>query len=510
MSKQDGSGRQVTDAPSADTTAHILHMDMDAFFASVELLEHPELVGKPVIVGHRSPALGRHRRHLRGAQVRRQLGDADGRRAAPLPAGDRARAAFRAVHALLGAGHALLGEVTPLVEPLSIDEAFLDVAGALKLLGTPWQIGTRLRERIHSETGLRASVGAAATKYVAKLASSRAKPDGLLVVPLAETVAFLHPQPVSALWGVGGKSEEQLARLGLRTIGDVAEVPLDALTRAVGPAAAARLHDLAWGRDPRGIDLDRLEKSIGHETTFETDVTDAADDPSHPARRSRMAVAVRLRRAGVQARTVAIKLRFEDFSTITRSRTLAEPTDLARRIYEESRSLYDAASEGGRPVRLIGVRGEQLVGAVASLGLWDDDEAWRDAEYTVDAVTTKFGPGALRPAALLRRGPAAPVRARRRLSPEPKRRCRPGTVDQVSETGERAAFRATAAAEQLSPAFPERAARGTVAALRAWQQEALDHYFSAHPSRLPGVGDTRRRQDHVRAPAGAASCCRSA
>jgi DNA polymerase-4 len=401
VSKQDGSGRQVTDAPSADTTAHILHMDMDAFFASVELLEHPELVGKPVIVGHRSP-----RSVVTAATY-------EARKYGVNSAMPMAVALRRCPQAIVLEPHferythysaqvlRLLSEVTPLVEPLSIDEAFLDVAGALKLLGTPWQIGTRLRERIHSETGLRASVGAAATKYVAKLASSRAKPDGLLVVPLADTVAFLHPQPVSALWGVGAKAEEQLTRLGLRTIGDVAEAPLDALTHALGPATATRLHELAWGRDPRAIDTASTEKSIGHETTFETDVTDAA-----VIHRTLLAlsdgVAVRLRRAGVQARTVTIKLRFEDFSTISRSRTLAEPTDLARRIYEESRSLYDAASQGGRPVRLVGVRGEQLVGAVASLGLWDDDEAWRDTEYTVDAVTSKFGVGALRPAALLK------------------------------------------------------------------------------------------------------------
>jgi DNA polymerase-4 len=401
VSKQDGSGRQVTDAPSADTTAHILHMDMDAFFASVELLEHPELVGKPVIVGHRSP-----RSVVTAATY-------EARKYGVNSAMPMAVALRRCPQAIVLEPHferythysaqvlRLLNEVTPLVEPLSIDEAFLDVAGALKLLGTPWQIGTRLRERIHTETGLRASVGAAATKYVAKLASSRAKPDGLLVVPLADTVAFLHPQPVSALWGVGAKAEEQLTRLGLRTIGDVAEVPLDALTHALGTATAARLHELAWGRDPRTIDTAAAEKSIGHETTFETDVTDAT-----VIHRTLLAlsdgVAVRLRRAGVQARTVAIKLRFEDFSTISRSRTLAEPTDLARRIYEESRALYDAASQGGRPVRLVGVRGEQLVGAVASLGLWDDDEAWRDTEYTVDAVTSKFGAGALRPAALLK------------------------------------------------------------------------------------------------------------
>ncbi len=401
MSKQDGSGRQVTDAPSADTTAHILHLDMDAFYASVELLEHPELVGKPVIVGHPS---------LRSVVTAATY---EARKYGVNSAMPMSVALRRCPQAIVLEPHferytlysaqvmELLGEVTPLVEPLSIDEAFLDVSGAVKLLGTPWQIGTRLRERIHSETGLRASVGAAATKYVAKVASSRAKPDGLLVVPLADTVAFLHPQPVSALWGVGSKSEEQLARLGLHTIGDVADVPLDALTRALGPASAVRLHDLAWGRDPRSVNTGRSEKSIGHETTFETDVTDAA-----VIHRTLLGlsdgVAVRLRRAGVQARTVSIKLRFEDFSTIARSRTLAEPTDLARRIYEETRSLYDAASQGGRPVRLIGVRGEQLVGAVASFGLWDDDEAWRDTEYAVDAVTSKFGAGAVRPAALLR------------------------------------------------------------------------------------------------------------
>lgn len=403
MGKQDGIGRQVTEAPSDDTTAHILHIDMDAFFASVELLERPDLVGMPVIVGHRSMrsvvTAATYEARKFGVNSAMPMSVALRR----CPQAIVLEPHFERYSHYSGVVMQLLGEVTPLVEPLSIDEAFLDVAGALKLLGTPWQIGTQLRERIHRATGLRASVGAAATKYVAKLASARSKPDGILVVPRTETVAFLHPQPVSALWGVGAKSEEQLNRLGLRTIGDVAEVALGALERAVGPANAARLHDLAWGRDPRVVETGRSEKSIGHETTFETDVLDVA-----VIHRTLLGlsdgVAVRLRKSGVQARTVAIKLRFEDFSTITRSRTLAEPTDLARRIYEESRSLYDAASQGGRPVRLIGVRGEQLVGAVASLGLWDDDEAWRDTEYTVDAVTSKFGAGALRPAALLRDG----------------------------------------------------------------------------------------------------------
>ncbi|MBW4031517.1 MAG: DNA polymerase IV [Acidobacteria bacterium] len=409
MSKQDGSGRQVTVDPSDDLTATILHVDMDAFFASVELLEHPELVGKPVIVGHRSS-----RSVVTAATY-------EARKYGVNSAMPMSIALRRCPQAIVLEPHferythfskrvmGLLGEVTPLVEPLSIDEAFLDVAGARRLLGTPWQIGTRLRERVFADTGLHCSVGAASTKFVAKLASSRAKPDGLLVVPRAETLAFLHPQPVTALWGVGGKSEEQLQRLGLRTVGDVAHVPIDALRRALGPANAARLHELAWGRDARVIELGRDEKSVGHETTFETDVTDAVVLHRELLRLSD-AVGARLRRAGVQARTVSLKLRFEDFTTISRSRTLGEPTDLGKRIYEEARALYDAASQGGRAVRLIGVRGEGLSGAVASLGLWDDDEQWREVEGAVDAIGSRFGAGIVRPAALLGETP------RRRIS----------------------------------------------------------------------------------------------
>ena len=177
--------------------------------------------------------------------------------------------------------------------------------------------------------------------------------------------------------------------------------PLDRLRRALGDAGAERLHELSWGRDARQVTPGRDEKSIGHETTFERDRTD-------PVELHRVlleladAVGRRLRQSGVSARTVALKLRFSDFTTISRSRTLADPTDLGRRIYEEARSLYDQANTSARPVRLIGVRAEQLTGDVASLGLWDDDEDWRDAEQAVDAVAERFGPGALRPAALLR------------------------------------------------------------------------------------------------------------
>ena len=409
MSKQDGSGRQVTAAPSDDLTAHILHVDMDAFFASVELLDHPELVGKPVIVGHRS---------LRSVVTAATY---EARKFGVNSAMPMAVALRRCPQAIVLEPHferyqhwsrtvmEILRETTPMVEVLGIDEAFLDVAGARRLLGTPWQIGTRIRERVFEATGLHCSVGAASTKFVAKLASSRAKPDGLLVVPADETVGFLHPLPVSALWGVGGRSEEQLARLGLRTVGDLATTPVDTLRHAVGAAAATKWHELAWGRDPRSVTLGREEKSIGHEVTFEHNITDAVELHRELLRLSD-AVGARLRAAGVQARTVSLKLRFEDFTTISRSRTLADPTDLGRRIYEEARALYDGAAQNARPVRLIGVRGKQLTGAVAALGLWDDDEQWREAETAVDQVTSKFGARALRPAALLG------GRTRRRMS----------------------------------------------------------------------------------------------
>ncbi|HTN59682.1 MAG TPA: DNA polymerase IV [Protaetiibacter sp.] len=402
MSKQDGTGRQVSAAPVDDPAAHIMHVDMDAFFASVELLERPELVGKPVIVGHPSA-----RSVVTAATY-------EARRYGVNSAMPMALALRRCPHAIVLEPHferyvhfsrlvmRILGEVTPHVEQLSVDEAFLDVAGARRLLGNSWQIGTALRERVYSETGLRCSAGAAATKFVAKLASSRAKPDGLLVVPEGATLDFLHPLPVSALWGVGSKSEEVLVRLGLRTIGDVAHAPVDMLRRAIGEAGAERLHELSWGRDPRTVTPGRDEKSIGHETTFETDRTDAGE-LHRVLLQLADGVGQRLRRSGVLGRTIAIKLRFADFTTITRSRTLAEPTDVSRRIYEAARELYDQANSSARPVRLIGVRAEQLVGDGGSaLGLWDDDEDWREAEQTVDAIAERFGAGAVRPAALLK------------------------------------------------------------------------------------------------------------
>jgi len=401
VSKQDGSGRQVTEQPSDDVTARILHLDMDAFFASVELLSRPELRGQPVIVGHRG-----HRSVVTAATyearaygVNSAMPMAVALRRCPQavvlePHYERYQAASRQVMQILG-------DVTPLVEPLSIDEAFLDVGGARGLFGPPWHIGRMLRERIRAETGLVASVGAASTKFVAKLASSRAKPDGLLVVPHDETLRFLHPLPISALWGVGRATEEKLARLGLRTVGDVASTPVDALRRAVGEAAAAKLHALAWARDDRSVTPERAEKSIGHESTYERDLTDDTVIDRELLRLSD-AVARRLRAGGWVARTVSVKVRFGDFTTLTRSQTLVEPTDIAQRVASEARTLFRAAETGGRGIRLLGVRAENLLptGQVER-GLWDDDEGWRETEETMDALTARFGKAAIQRASLI-------------------------------------------------------------------------------------------------------------
>jgi DNA polymerase-4 len=300
-------------------------------------------------------------------------------------------------------------DVTPLVEPLSIDEAFLDVAGARRLLGSPGTIARALRARVYEETGLTCSIGGAATKFVAKLASTRSKPDGLLIVPADRTLAFLHPLPVGALWGVGKATAASLERHGLRTVGDLAQTPREVLQKWVGQAAGGGLHDLAWGRDPRRVNTHRVEKSVGHENTFSADVSDLVVLRRELLDQSER-VAVRLRAAGYSARTIALKLRFADFTTISRSRTLAEPTSVAKRIYEQAVELLEEQDLGGRRVRLIGVRAEQLSdGAGDSLSLWSEDDAWRDAEQVMDAATQRFGRGSIRPATLLPRRPETPA-----------------------------------------------------------------------------------------------------
>jgi DNA polymerase-4 len=399
VGRADGSDRQVTVGPVDDTGANILHVDMDAFYASVEVLDRPELAGKPLIVGH---ATGRSvvssaSYEARKFGVRSAMPVAQALRLCPDaitvdPRMQRYAELSRQVMQIFR-------RATPLVEPVSIDEAFLDVTGARKLLGSPAHIAAQLREWVRRETGLPASVGVAGTKFVAKLASGRAKPDGLLVVPVAQTLAFLHPLPVGALWGVGPSTQTALANLGLRTVADLAAAPVELLERRLG-VGGRRLWQLANGIDVRDVETSRIEKSIGHEETFEFDVTDPAVLRRELLRLASRA-AERLRAASVAGRTVSLKLRFSDFRTITRSRTLPEPTSVGRRIYEEAAGLLADAWQNRAPVRLIGVRVEQLETDAGQPALWDPDEDWRETERTVDGIAAKFGAGVLGPAALL-------------------------------------------------------------------------------------------------------------
>jgi len=401
MGKQDGRTRHVTAPGVDDSTATILHVDMDAFFASVELLDHPELAGKPVIVGHNS--------------VRSVVTAAtyEARKYGVNSAMPMALALRRCPNAIVLEPHFeryqhfssmvfdICDQLTPKVERLGIDEAFLDVAGARAIYGSPMEVAALLRRRVLAETGLVCSIGAAASKYVAKVASGLSKPDGLLVIPADKTTEFLHPLPISALWGVGGKTAEALQQRGLTTIAHVAHADRDTLTRAVGEAGAVKLHNLAWGIDPRDVVERAAEKSIGHETTFEYNVLDP-DEVRRELLRLTGKIAARLRSAEMEARTVVLKLRFEDFSTVTRSRRLPEPTDLGRTLYETARDLYADFARERRPVRLVGIRGEQLVSAGGGqLSLWDTTDGWREAEEAMEAATARFGRGTIAPARLI-------------------------------------------------------------------------------------------------------------
>lgn len=386
-----------------DDGCTILHVDMDAFFASVELIDRPDLHGLPVVVGGGS---GRSV-VLSATYEARRFGVHSA-----MPMGRARRLCPQAVvleprhHRYSEVSHGVMEifrSVTPAVEPLSLDEAFLDVAGALRRLGPPAAIGQLIRDRVADEQRITCSVGVASTKFVAKLASGRAKPDGLLVVPRDETVTFLHRLPVGALWGVGDRTEEALQRLGLRTVADLAHVPVETLRRAVGDAAGSHLHALSWGRDPRPVVPEQVEKSIGAEETFARDVDDTQVVLRELLRLSER-VAARMRSQGMVGRTVSIKVRFADFTTITRARTLPERTDVARTVYAVARDLYAALGLDRARIRLVGVRVEGLADAAGShhqLALDERPQGWREAEQAVDRASARFGAGAVRPASLV-------------------------------------------------------------------------------------------------------------
>lgn len=388
-----------------DTGCRFLHVDMDAFFAAVELRTRPELVDRPVVIagaGPRSVVLSaNYPARVYGVRSAMPVGAA--KRLCPqavyMPP---SRGAYSEVSAGV---MAIFRELTPLVEPLSLDEAFLDVAGALRRLGTtPAGIGARIRATVRAEHGIDCSVGVAPVKFVAKLASGMAKPDGMLVVPSDSVLEYLHPLPVSALWGVGKRTEEQLRRHGLLTIADVARMPLPRLRRSLGNALGEHIHALANGRDHRGVVPETPDKSISAENTFDVDVLDRPELERELLRLSER-VAHGLRSKELRGRTLSIKVRYADFRTVTRARTLSTGTDLTRQLYVTAVDLLAEldAEQGPAAVRLIGVRaggldeeadGEQLT--------FDSGEPrWREAERAADVARSKFGTAAIRPASLL-------------------------------------------------------------------------------------------------------------
>lgn len=381
----------------------ILHIDMDAFFAAVELVERPELRDQAVIVAGTGRSVV-----LSATYPARSFGV---RSAMPL-----ANALRRCPHAIvIPPTHAkyqlysrkvmeIFHDVTPAVEPVSIDEAFLDVSGAWRHYGNAAEVAKLIRERIAQELGITATVGAAVNKFVAKLASTGAKPDGLAVIEPAETVGFVQSLPVRALWGVGESTALELDALGIATAADLAHMPLDILARRLGQVRATHLHALAWARDDRPVAAGRVEKSLGHDRTFETDMTRAADldlvllDLAHRCAR-------RLRAREKLASTVTLRLRTADFVTITRAQRLHLPTDLAQSIFQAAVSLRERHYREPDSIRLIGLRLEGLEDhgyqqqEISFDGV--DLEGRRRLETLMDGIDARYGEGSVRSGSLI-------------------------------------------------------------------------------------------------------------
>ncbi len=395
----------------------VLHVDMDAFYASVATRNRPELAGVPVIVGGGSRGVVLSADYLaRDYGVRSAMPMTRARRLCPqavVIAPD-----FETFSSVSASVIAAFRRVTPVVEVLSLDEAFLDVRGSTRRLGSPLRIAEQLRAVIHDEQGVTCSVGVATAPSVAKLGSKRAKPDGIVVVPPERVVEFLHPLDVGELYGVGEKTRALLHRLGLVTVGDLAHTPARTLQRAVGHHLGSHLHELAWGADRRtitarnapafggafgGLTAADPDKSMGAQETFGRD-TDDREVVVRELLRLASKVGRRMRVAGVAGRTVTLTVRFADFTTLTRSRTLPEATDVTVEIHHAVSRLFDALGLQRARVRLVGVRVEGLLPRERvhrQLVLGEPEHGWHEADRAVDRAVHRFGSTAVRPASLL-------------------------------------------------------------------------------------------------------------
>ncbi|MDP9343358.1 MAG: DNA polymerase IV [Actinomycetota bacterium] len=424
------SGRRSGDRGPQRPDEPILHVDLDAFYASVETLKDPSLAGKPVAVGgtgSRGVVMSASY-EARAFGITSAMPSVRARRLAPhavfVPPD------FESYQAYSNRFREILLSFTPLVEPIALDEAFLDVGGAGMLFGEPEGIGHRIREEVHGRLGLRCSVGVAPNKFLAKLASTRAKPNGLIHVPRNGILQFLHPLPVGALWGAGEKTVETLGRLGIRTVAELAAVPTGVLARTLGEARATMLSELARGVDDRHVVPYEAPKSVSHEETFDRDLDDDDEILREILALSRR-VGARLRKEGYAARIVVLKIRLANFTTLTRSRTLPRPTDVAAEITAVASGLYRALPGARRRIRLLGVQASGLATAGAEqLGMLAGTR-WGDLERTVDRIERRFGRDAAMPATLLGRSPVQ--RGPEGEQPTRKSRSGPGSAHERTE-----------------------------------------------------------------------------
>ncbi len=407
--------------PAPARARTILHVDMDAFFVSVEVLRDPSLRGRPVIVGSAGDrgvvAAASYEARVYG--IGSAMPSSRARRLCPhavFVRGDHRHYAEVSTRVM-----ALFADVTPLVEPLSLDEAFLDVTGARRTGGTGAEIGHRIRRWVLDQEGIGCSVGVAPTKFLAKLASETAKPSasldgprpglGVKVVEPGGELDFLHPLPVGSLWGVGPVTRAKLERLGVATVADLAALPEASVAASLGTGAGRHLHRLALGTDDRAVDPERRPKSIGHEETYPRDLHGAVALGPELVRLAD-ATATRLRRHGLAGRTVTLKVRFGDFRTLTRSVTTPEPIDTVGALARAAKELL-AAVDASPGVRLLGVSVSGLLGGGSRQLRFGDLEGRGDGrvDRAVDRIRDRFGDGAIGPAVLT--GPAG-VRVKRR------------------------------------------------------------------------------------------------
>ena len=383
------------------TQATILHVDMDAFYASVAERDNPELKGKAVVIGMGARGVvsaANYEARKFGIHSAMPVGRA--RRLAPhaifLPV-DMARYQEVSEHVM-----EIFHSFTPWVEPISLDEAFLDVTGSQKLLGTGREIAVAIRKKVEEQEGITCSVGIAPSKFIAKLASNHCKPNGMLEITSDRILTFLHPLPIQAMWGVGPKTAEVLERLGLRTIEDIAKLPRTTLIRALGEANGASLYELAWGRDYRDVTPEEPDRSISAAETFAQDLDNPEEILTEFLRLTERATA-RLRDRDLFAKTISIKVRFADFSTINRSKTLPLPIDSTHDVYEVVKGLYLALRIERARLRLVGVSLENLSeGAPHQMMLGEREVGWRQAEGAIDQARARFGKGSVRPARLIK------------------------------------------------------------------------------------------------------------